>query len=137
MMTLPARLASCRSPLMVAALGVAAVAFVAFVDPHVSGRYPPCPWHAVTGLWCPGCGGLRATHDLAHGDLTAAVASNVLVVILIPAIALMWSRWVVQRWRGDVAAVPSLSARTLVLVGVVALIFTVARNLPAGAALAP
>jgi hypothetical protein len=131
------RVAAARDPLLAAAIAAVALLLVALVDPHESGRYPPCPWHALTGLWCPGCGGLRAVHDLAHGDLAGAVASNALVVALIPAIALMWSRWLAQRWRGEAAASPSISARTMVLVGLVALIFTIARNLPAGAVLAP
>lgn len=137
MLTLRARAASCRRPLLVAALAVAAIAFVAVVDPHQSGRYPPCPWHALTELWCPGCGGLRAMHDLAHGDVAAAAASNALAVAMIPVVALLWWRWLRARWRGETVGPPRLSPRATVVLVVVALIFTVGRNLPAGAALAP
>src|SRR5687768_7002451 len=55
------------------ALGVAgAAAYVSVVDPHQPGHYPACPFLAVTGLFCPGCGGLRCAHALAHGDVPAA-----------------------------------------------------------------
>ena len=39
-------------------------------------------FHAMTGLWCPGCGGLRAVHDLTHGHLVTALHENALVVLL-------------------------------------------------------
>ena len=32
-----------------------------------------CPLHRTTGLWCPLCGGTRATRELMHGDLGAAM----------------------------------------------------------------
>ena len=36
-------------------------------DPHQPGAYPACVLHALTGLYCPGCGGTRAAYDLVHG----------------------------------------------------------------------
>jgi hypothetical protein len=56
-----------------------------FFDPATSGFYPVCPLHQITGLQCPGCGGLRALHQLLHGHLGAAWRLNPLVVILLPA----------------------------------------------------
>ena len=31
--------------------------------------YPPCAFHMLTGLYCPGCGGTRAVRALMHGRL--------------------------------------------------------------------
>ncbi len=36
----------------------------------------PCPFHAVTGLECPGCGITRLFLALGHGDFRAAFAAN-------------------------------------------------------------
>ena len=33
-------------------------------DPATSGVFPPCPLHYLTGWYCPGCGSLRAIHQL-------------------------------------------------------------------------
>ena len=44
-----------------------------FRDPHASGSWGFCPWLALTGLYCPGCGGLRAVNDLTNGDLLGAL----------------------------------------------------------------
>jgi Protein of unknown function (DUF2752) len=119
----------------VALLGLG-VAVVAAVDPHTAGRYPTCPFHAVTGLWCPGCGGLRAVHDLTRGHLALAAHENVLAVLLGPCL-LVW--WLIARWRRTdkrpVALV--LSPRGTLVVAALLAVFAVVRNLPIGAALAP
>jgi hypothetical protein len=110
------------------------VAIVATVDPHTSGRYPTCPFHAVTGLWCPGCGGLRAVHDLTHGHLALALHENVLVVLLGPSLV-VW--WLVARRTVDRPGPLVLSARGTIAVAVLMAVFMLVRNLPVGAGLAP
>jgi hypothetical protein len=45
---------------------------------------PPCPFQLLTGLSCPGCGSLRALHELMHGRLAAALDLNALTVLLLP-----------------------------------------------------
>jgi len=69
-------------------LAVAAGGTLYFVDPARHDLYP-CMLYATTGLKCPGCGGLRATHQLLHGQLTAAWALNPLAVLLVPLYALL------------------------------------------------
>ena len=73
--------------LTLAALVVAiacAVALLFFFAPESYAFYPRCMFHVVTGLDCPGCGALRATHKLLHGDVAAAFALNPLYVLLLP-----------------------------------------------------
>ena len=43
-----------------------------------------CPIHALTGYYCPGCGGTRALSALGRGDVAAAVHQNALVFVVIP-----------------------------------------------------
>jgi len=43
-----------------------------------------CGFHAMTGLDCPGCGALRATHALLHGRLLTALRYNALWVLSLP-----------------------------------------------------
>ena len=38
------------------------------------GHYPLCPTYALAGIYCPGCGMLRATHESADLDLVGAFA---------------------------------------------------------------
>lgn len=62
--------------------------FLFFVNPATSTLIPPCPVHAMTGLHCPGCGSLRATHALLHGDAVAAVQYNPLLLVMFAVFAL-------------------------------------------------
>ncbi|MFA6451550.1 MAG: DUF2752 domain-containing protein [bacterium] len=65
-------------------VGVAGVSILYFFDPASSGLYPQCAFHSLTGLNCPGCGTLRALHQLAHGHFVAALHLNPLMVIALP-----------------------------------------------------
>lgn len=111
---------------------------LALLDPHTPGRYPLCPTQAVLGIDCPGCGGLRATHDLAHGRVAEAFGHNALLVIAAPIVVLVLLRGVWLAWRGRTPG--RLSARTfrwvLIAVTLVLVGFSVFRNLPAGSFLA-
>ena len=76
-----------KSRLTVAAsIGAAAAAFAVLyiVDPQSCSLLPPCPFHAMTGLWCPGCGSTRGLHALAHGHLLQALRFNPLMVASLP-----------------------------------------------------
>jgi hypothetical protein len=59
------------------------------LDPATAGVFPPCPFHALTGWFCPGCGSLRAIHALTRGHLQAAIAFNPLMVLSLPVLALL------------------------------------------------
>ena len=62
-----------------------AVLFVLFVlNPEEGSFYPPCPFHRLTGLYCPGCGSLRAVNQMLHGNLAAAFGLNPLMVLSLP-----------------------------------------------------
>lgn len=123
------------TPLVV--LGAAAAVVVAF-DP-VHHDVPLCPLHAVTGIWCPFCGGLRAVWLLAHLQVGAAASSNLVLFAAAPYVAWRWWRVVTQhppaalRWRGRVVPQAAISVAVIVLL----VAYTVLRNLPAGAFLAP
>jgi hypothetical protein len=109
---------------------------VGSVDPNEPGHYPVCPLLALTGVYCPGCGGLRSAHALAHGDVAAALGANALAVLGFALFAVFVVFWVVRVLRSRPVTVPLRSPHWWAL-GAAALIFTVVRNLPAGSSLAP
>ncbi|KAA0025028.1 DUF2752 domain-containing protein [Antrihabitans cavernicola] len=106
-------------------------------DPHVDGAYGYCPFHAITGWWCPACGGMRAINDLTHGDVVASLSSNIFVVPLLAVLLVVWVRWLHRRWQGSDIRPLSIGTRTVVVVVVVATVFTIVRNTPWGSWLAP
>lgn len=46
--------------------------------------FPRCPFYALTGLKCPGCGTQRAIHQLLHLNIGEAVRYNAFMVFSIP-----------------------------------------------------
>lgn len=105
-------------------------------DPHQAGSWGVCP-SALLGLWCPGCGGLRAVNDLTHGRLVDAASSNLLLVVAAPFAVLALLLWTRDRWHGRERQPPrSALPASYAVLGVVA-VFTLLRNLPAGSWLAP
>src|SRR3954466_3693973 len=70
-------------------------------DPHTSGSWGYCP-SALLGIYCPGCGGLRAVNDLTDGRFAAAASSNLLFIVLLPVLVFLLGRWLVERWTGRV-----------------------------------
>ncbi|MCW2817730.1 MAG: hypothetical protein JWR42_517 [Marmoricola sp.] len=109
-------------------------------DPHTSGSWGGCPWLALTGRYCPGCGGLRAVNDLTDGHVLAALSSNVVFVLSVPLLLVWWVRWAQRAWTGAPATRATSPRTRAVLVAaavVLTVAFTVLRNTPAGAWLAP
>lgn len=113
----------------------AAVAVLAVRDPHREGSYGVCPLLALTGLFCPFCGGLRAVHDLTTGDLTAALSDNVMVVLALPFVVLAVVVARLRRRQGRKPVSPPSWAAFVSVAVIVA--FGVVRNLPFGSGLAP
>lgn len=107
-----------------AALGVAALSYVGLADPHRPGSvFPPCPFRMLTGWYCPGCGGLRMTHDLLHADVAAAVTDNIFLLAGLPLLAGWWL-WRNHRRR------PAFSVPVVIVISIAAIAWTVVRNMP-------
>ncbi len=146
-----ARARSLGVPLGWGAVVVSATVVVALVDPHVAGRYPRCPLLVLTGFACPLCGALRATHDLAHLDLAGALAANPWWVVVALGLVAAWGTWTVRTWRAvragpgrgrparpGVRWSPRLVGLVVAVLGASAVVFGVARNVPAlGGVLGP
>jgi hypothetical protein len=123
-------------PLGVAATAMVGAGYVASVDPNVAGHYPTCPFLAVTGWYCPGCGGLRAVHALVHGDLVTALARNPFAVVVLGYLVVSWAVWLCRTVTGRPAR---RLAPPWVLYGVLGAIlaFSVLRNVPGWTWLSP
>ena len=102
-MTPPHQTGSPHRKLRLLAVTVAVLVCAALlycIDPAKGGVFPPCPFHAATGYYCPGCGSLRAVHRLLHGNLAAAFRMNPLLVASLPVLGLLWifPNWQRKRW---------------------------------------
>jgi len=115
----------------------AAAAYVGLVDPNRPGHYPTCPFYAITGYYCPGCGSLRMVHALTHGHVAEAFGRNALAFVALPLLGYLWVRWTAAVRRGRPLRAGVLPPWSMIVFAVVGLVFWVVRTLPAGHALAP
>jgi hypothetical protein len=125
------------APIAVLAAGCTALAVVATRDPEHPGHYPVCPFHSLTGLWCPGCGSLRTLHALSQGDVSTALHRNVLAIAALPFLALAWMHWLGRAVSGRARSPRTAPAAVLWAVLGLVVAFGVLRNLPFGQWLAP
>ncbi|WP_067226241.1 DUF2752 domain-containing protein [Streptomyces sp. NBRC 109706] len=131
------RLSRLGPPLAAVALLGAAVGYVARVDPGQPGNYTPCPLLTHLGLHCPGCGGLRATHALAHGDWASAFGHNALLVLAAVAVTLGLLDWTLRAVAGRPPRRPTPGRRAGWAAVVLVAVFTALRNLGPFSALRP
>ncbi len=120
--------------LVFVALAGAAILF--FFDPTKNGFYPICQFHLLTGLYCPGCGGTRATYQLLHGNFLAALHDNALYVISLTLVAVRGGWYLKRRFYRQPTGlfIPPMAVWVFL---VVAVVFVVVRNLPGFSFLAP
>ncbi len=126
-----------RAPLAVGAAAGAALALVAVLNPEKPGHYPTCPFYAVTDLYCPGCGSLRALHALTRGDLGTALDRNMATVLALPFLALAWFAWLRRATTDRPRRHWAAPASWLWTLAVLVLGFWVLRNTDVGSWLAP
>ena len=113
----------------VAAAGLAGAALLYRFSPQEYSFYPRCPFYAVTGHLCPGCGATRAIAELVHGHVAAALHLNAAVTLLVPVLlwyfaSMYWTA--VREDRIECPQVPEWSWRAaLALI----LLFAVVRNI--------
>jgi hypothetical protein len=126
-----------RLPLLLLAAAFLIVAAVVYCfNPSTHGFYPECQFHRLTGLNCPGCGMTRAVYALLHGHWEQAVRDNALLVggLFLLALRGGWFAWNQRRGRRNGEFFPGKYLWWLLATAV---LFTVLRNLPAGALLSP
>lgn len=114
---------------IVAAVAVVS-AFLFLFDAAHSVFYPPCPFRLLTGFYCPGCGSLRALHQVLHGNLLLALNVNPLTVLLLPFLGYGFISYSFLVMKGRPLMGRILPAFWIWLLLGVIVTFGVARNIP-------
>jgi hypothetical protein len=116
----------------VAGAAVGATAGRGAVGPRLLDFAPPCLFHRLTGLYCPGCGTTRAFYHLVRGEPLAAVGSNPLLLVALPLLILA----VLERRQTGAGCAGLRRIIHSPVTGwgfaVVTILFAVLRNLPLG-----
>jgi hypothetical protein len=120
------------APVATAVGVILATGYIRAVDPNEPGHYPLCPTLALLGIDCPGCGGLRATHALANGDIITAIDHNAFFVAIVPLLVGLWALWLYRAWTGVTPARTPARDRVAraapMIIVIIAMAFAVVRN---------
>jgi len=123
-------------PVLVAGTAVGTLGLLQVVDPTEPGHLPTCPFLALTGWFCPGCGSLRMLHHLGEGDLVAAAGMNPLGLLMLLALVAYWVGWTRRVLTSRPRGAP-LQGWVVWAFLVVVVVYAVVRNLPGMGLLAP
>ena len=100
-----------------------------FRHPSDCAWMPSCPFHVWTGLYCPGCGTLRATHYSLNGQFGTAFRYQPLLISLLPILALLVGKMCYENLRKTSMTLPfELQIYWLILITIC--LFFVLRNIP-------
>lgn len=91
----------------------------------------PCPFHLITGFYCPGCGVTRMIFSILKLDFYQAFRYNPLLFIL----SILYIIFIVERVirKKDY----KVSNKAAIVILVILILYAVARNIPAFSCLAP
>lgn len=116
------------SLLPIASLTVIIIAFLAKIP-------IPCKFHAITGLYCPGCGLTRMIINLLKGNIAGAFSNNPLLFIMTPFIIIyLVINGYLYIKNGTILKIPKTTCYILLIITIA---FGILRNLPQFAILAP
>lgn len=104
---------------------------MAALDPSATGTYPGCVFRSVTGLWCPGCGLTRAAHHVLNGDIGRAFGYNALVLPVGVLLTITWIVWLMGVGGHRPAWAHRAALPAWIVLAIVAVTFTIVRNIPA------
>ncbi len=108
---------------------VLAIGFTYLLLHELTGLSIPCPFHLVTGLYCPGCGISRMCLHLFRWELAEAFSANCLIFCLLPIGAVMLAVHLYRYIRyGDAKLRRFENIILCVMIGLL-LVFGVVRNI--------
>ena len=95
---------------------------------RLTGLAVPCPFFAVTGRLCPGCGVTRMCLALLRWDWAAAWDANPVLLMMTPVLAILGVRMAVRYVREGSSAGPKWESALLWAMTILLVIWGAARN---------
>ncbi|MBQ9898250.1 MAG: DUF2752 domain-containing protein [Ruminococcus sp.] len=99
-----------------------------FYDVRFRGAPLPCPFRALLGIYCPGCGGTHCIYALAGGHIVQAVRYNLFAVLIVVFLLLLWLERVLALFGCRKKLIPASRAFWLAVTGII-IAYLVLRNL--------
>ena len=104
--------------------------FYFFINPEEVNFLPECLFHTTTGLYCPGCGSQRATHQLLNFNIFGVLQQNVLYLIGLLILAYHLTVTGVNAFFKKNIYNYSYHPKTPLIILVLIIIFWILRNIP-------
>lgn len=104
--------------------------FLFVLEPGKSALLPICPFRALTGFTCPGCGSTRGMHQLLHGNIGAAFEFNPLLLVALPFLLYALVRYSYRVMSGQPLGGNTLAPKYIYTIFGVVLFFWIFRNTP-------
>jgi hypothetical protein len=83
----------------IAVFGIAGLVMLGLNHPSKYGFLPRCPFHVLTGWYCPGCGSTRAVHYLLRGNLSVSFRCNPILIPIILAVSMLFLKRIYELYR--------------------------------------
>ena len=96
---------------------------------RLTGLAGPCPFRAVTGRLCPGCGVTRLCLSLLRWDWAAAWNANPVLLLMLPVLVVLGVRLAVRYVREGSTSGPKWESALLWAMTALLIVWGVARNL--------
>ncbi|MDR3183760.1 MAG: DUF2752 domain-containing protein [Planctomycetaceae bacterium] len=125
------RIGTANSVLLILGILLAITAMTVLSSGHPSeyAWMPKCPFHLLTGLYCPGCGSTRAVHYLLQGQITTAFRYQPILLSMLPLFVLLTGKWLYEVYQNKPVILPlELPLYRLILITVC--LFFLLRNIP-------
>jgi hypothetical protein len=120
-----------RKPWTLLGFLVGVVALVAWLcQRSLMNLMPPCLFHRLTHLHCPGCGGRRCVKMLSHGRVPEALHMNALVICIGLGFTFVIIKQIHREWRFGQAGNFDVSPRLGWAIGYGVIAFWILRNIP-------
>lgn len=97
---------------------------------YLLGIQIPCPFHRLTGLYCPGCGVSRMCISILRLDFLSALRYNSIVLFLLPVIFLLMVQLTVRYVKTGRKQLTKGQRIVVWSMAVILVLFGVIRNFP-------
>jgi len=104
--------------------------FYFIINPNKVNFLPKCPLYATTGIYCPGCGSQRATHELLHLNIKGVLKQNVLFLFALLLLIYHWTVCLINKFFNKNWKSILNHSKTPIIILIIIIIFWVLRNLP-------
>jgi len=114
--------------MLLLAIGLAFLYF--FINPSTVDFLPKCPLYVATGIYCPGCGSQRATHNLLNFNFVGVLQQNALYILGIILISYHYSIKGANHFYKKNYYNYIYHPRLPIVILIIILIFWILRNIP-------